>query len=227
MRGWPTKSPAMIAATIRKTRPTVTDAEYDALRRRYAAIEARFPDLRRRRQPDAARRRRAVARASPRCGTRCRCSRSTTPSPKRTWSISSAASAASCACPKARRSCSRPSRRSTACRCRCATRTASSSPARRAATAPRARTSPPTSKTLQGMSADCSRARMFRRSCEVRGEVYMTKRAFLELNERAGGGRQAAVRQSAQRRGGLAAPARPGDHRRAAARASSPMPGAR
>jgi DNA ligase (NAD+) len=26
--------------------PTVSDAEYDALRRRYAAIEARFPDLR-------------------------------------------------------------------------------------------------------------------------------------------------------------------------------------
>src|SRR5215211_7731106 len=29
-----------------KDAPTVSDAEYDALRRRYAAIEARFPDLR-------------------------------------------------------------------------------------------------------------------------------------------------------------------------------------
>src|SRR4051794_11996192 len=27
-------------------RPTITDAEYDALRARYTAIEARFPDLR-------------------------------------------------------------------------------------------------------------------------------------------------------------------------------------
>ncbi|HVY04143.1 MAG TPA: NAD-dependent DNA ligase LigA, partial [Caulobacterales bacterium] len=29
---------------FREDAPTITDAEYDALRRRYAAIEAKFPD---------------------------------------------------------------------------------------------------------------------------------------------------------------------------------------
>ena len=54
--------------------------------------------------------------------------------------------------------------------------------------------------------------------CEVRGEVYMTKAAFLELNSgRAEAGKQL-YRQSAQLRGRLAAPARPGDHRLAPAR---------
>ena len=53
--------------------------------------------------------------------------------------------------------------------------------------------------------------------CEVRGEVYMTKADFLALNKRAGGGRRAGLRQSAQHRGRLAAPARPVDHRVAAA----------
>src|SRR5688500_9218378 len=33
-------------AYYQKDAPTVSDAEYDALRRRYEAIEARFPDLR-------------------------------------------------------------------------------------------------------------------------------------------------------------------------------------
>ena len=53
--------------------------------------------------------------------------------------------------------------------------------------------------------------------CEVRGEVYMTKAAFLALNKQAGRGRQAALRQSAQHRGRLAAAARSVDHRVAAA----------
>ena len=50
--------------------PTVSDADYDALRQRNAAIEARFPAAGARRQPDAARRRGAGRRASPRCATR-------------------------------------------------------------------------------------------------------------------------------------------------------------
>ena len=56
--------------------PTVSDAEYDRLRRRYNAIEARFPQLRTAEsltQHVGARR----WRASPRCGTQCRCCRST------------------------------------------------------------------------------------------------------------------------------------------------------
>ncbi len=40
--------------------PSVSDAEYDALRRRYGAIEARFPQLRTPGKPDAAGRRGAV-----------------------------------------------------------------------------------------------------------------------------------------------------------------------
>ena len=54
--------------------------------------------------------------------------------------------------------------------------------------------------------------------CEVRGEVYMTKRAFLELNERQKGVRRTDFRQSAQLRGGLAAPEGSRDHGVAAAR---------
>ena len=40
------KSPSTTAAIIRRTRRRVSDADYDALRRRYDAIEARFPHLR-------------------------------------------------------------------------------------------------------------------------------------------------------------------------------------
>jgi DNA ligase (NAD+) len=75
-----------------KDAPTVTDAEYDALRRRYDAIEARFPDLRTACRARSARRRRG---ALPRCGTRCRCFRSTTRSARKTSPILLPASAAS------------------------------------------------------------------------------------------------------------------------------------
>ena len=40
------RSASTTSATTSKDAPTVSDAEYDALRQRYGAIEARFPDLR-------------------------------------------------------------------------------------------------------------------------------------------------------------------------------------
>ena len=45
---------------------------------------------------------------------------------------------------------------------------------------------------------------------EIRGEVFLAKADFLALNAGAGGGRAAALRQPAQRRRRVAAPARPG-----------------
>ena len=54
--------------------------------------------------------------------------------------------------------------------------------------------------------------------CEVRGEVYMTKQAFLALNQRQAASRRSDFRQSAQLRGRLAAAEGPVDHGIAAAR---------
>src|SRR6185437_7554344 len=117
-------------------RPSITDAEYDELRRRYNAIEARFPDLR------------TLESLSLKVGA----------APARGFakvrhavpmlSISSDVSAASSSSTRTPSSISRPNRRSTACLCRCATRRASLSPRRRAATARRVRTLPPISAPL-------------------------------------------------------------------------------
>ena len=146
--------------------------------------------------------------------------------PKRTSPISSAASAAFCGCRTTRRSRSPPNRRSTACRCRCATRTASSSPARRAATAPKARTSPPMSRRSPTFrtgfkgSERSGRVRGARRSLHDQARVPRPQ-------SQAGGGRQAALRQSAQHRRRLVAPEGRRRSRRRGRSASSPMPGAR
>ncbi len=124
--------------------PSVTDAEYDALRQRFNAIEKRFPEF--------------VSSDSPsqKVGARrpgaSRKVRHAVPM----LSLDNAFAEqdvldfagridASSSSPTTTRSRSAPSRRSTGCRCRCAMRAANSSPPRPAATAPRARTSPPIS----------------------------------------------------------------------------------
>ena len=86
-----------------------------------------------------------------------------------------------------------------------------------AATAPRARTSPPTS-ARSTTSRNELRGKGVPEVCEVRGEVYMTKSAFLALNERQQAAGEADLRQSAQLGGRLAAPARSRDHGVAPAR---------
>ena len=126
-------------------RPSVSDAEYDALRVRYNAIEARFPDLR------------TLESLSLKVGAaptgRFRKVRHAVPM----LSLDNAFADQDVVDFVARirrflklerRRKDRaftPSRRSTASPCRCATRTASSSPRPRAATAAKARTSPPIS----------------------------------------------------------------------------------
>ena len=124
--------------------PSVTDAEYDALRQRFNAIEKRFPESRHLGLAVAEGRRRAVRafQEGPSRGADavarqrlCRAGRARFRRAHR--AVSQA--------PATTRSISPPSRRSTACRCRCVTRAANSSPPRPAATARRARTSPPIS----------------------------------------------------------------------------------
>ena len=197
--------------------PVVSDAEYDALRRRNDAIEAAFPDLRARgsrcRDKVGAAPGGEVRQGPPRA---CRCCRSAMPSTTRTWPISSSACAASWALAPTSRSPSPPSRRSTGCRSRCATRTASSCRRRRAATATRARTSPPTCAPSGTFRTRLKGAGVPRRARGARRDLHAPRR-FRRAQRAAGGRGREGVRQSAQRRGRLAAPARSLDHRVAAA----------
>ncbi|MCK7514594.1 MAG: hypothetical protein MZV70_68425 [Desulfobacterales bacterium] len=67
----------MTGCTTKRTQPEITDAEYDALRQRNDAIEARFPELI---LPESPSRKVGAAPAAgfKRCATACRCSPSTT-----------------------------------------------------------------------------------------------------------------------------------------------------
>ena len=155
--------------------------------------------------------RRGAGGALRRSTTACRCSGSTTPSPMRRPSSSTPASAASCGSARTTRPSTRPNRRSTASR----VDALRGRPARHAATrgdgaggedvTANIRTIADIPKRLQGdgWPDDHRGAR--------RG--LLDHDGFADLNRGRRGG-PADLRQSPQRRGGLAAPDRPEDHRR-------------
>ena len=141
--GWRWRSRATTSTTTRTTRRRFRMPPM--MRCASASTPSRqdFPNW-----SQANRHRRKSARRLPvvsqRCSMRCRCCRSATPSATRTWPISSSASGAFSSSMPTKSRPSSPSRRSTGCRCRCVTRTANWCARRRAATAPPAKTSPPT-----------------------------------------------------------------------------------
>ena len=220
------KSPSTTGAIMPKTRPVISDADYDALRRRNDAIEARFPAACAARQPIASRRRQGLGeirqgrarQADAVAGQRLHATR--------TWHDFAA---------RVRRflglkeddelTPSPPSPRSTGCPPRCAMRTASSCRAPRAATARKAKTSPPICSTINDIPL-----RLHGKAAGSAGSARRSlydPRGFRGAQQAAGEGWQARLRQSAQLGRRFGAPARSLHHRRRERSISSPMPGAR
>ena len=205
--------------------PTVSDADYDALRRRNEEIEARFPDLVRADSPSRrvgaqpaakfAKVRHAVPMLSLGNAFNDDDVREFVERVRRFLRLPEDEKVAFTAEPKI-----------DGLSCRCATRAAALVRAATRGDGTEGEDVTANVRTLADIPHGCA-ARACPAVCEVRGEVYMTKSAFLALNERQEAAGRAGLRQPAQLGGGLAAPARPVDHGVAAARASSPMPGAR
>ena len=127
----------------------------------------------------------------------------------RTCASSSSASAASSRSARRRRSPSPPSRRSTACRCACATRTASSCTA--ATRGDGADGEDVTANVAHDRRHPAEAARQGRpgRLSRCAARSIMSHADFAALNERQAAAGEHDLRQSAQRRRRLAAPARP------------------
>ena len=161
--------------------PSVTDAEYDALRQRFNAIEARFPEFvtaDRRRKRSARRRRGDFGKSA----TRCRCCRSTTPSPSRTcWISSRASNAFSSSADDQIAFSAEPKIDGLSMSLRyeggeLVTAATRGDGAEGEDVTANIRTLEDVPQKLKGRNVPAI--------CEVRGEVYMTKQAFLALNER-------------------------------------------
>ena len=171
----------MTGAITGEDAPTISDAEYDALRRRYTALEEAFPELAERGFAEPQGRRGAVGEI--RQGPPSRADAVARQHLRRRGGrgILRPGAALSGHGRERAAGCRRGSRRSTGSPAACATRTASSSRRRRAATATRARTSPP---TCARWTAIPKRLHGAPEVFEARGEVYMRHADFAAINAR-------------------------------------------